>query len=87
MPNLDTVEAICRDAMLAGADDDEVAALIQAHTEERIGPAATAIPGMVQRYGWASPSFLSALGFRRLLTRRGDIPAAARPESQRQTMT
>jgi hypothetical protein len=28
----------------------------------------------VQRYGWATPSVLSALGFRRLLSRRGEIP-------------
>jgi glyoxylase-like metal-dependent hydrolase (beta-lactamase superfamily II) len=75
MPNLDAVEEICRTAMLYGANDDEVTALIQAHTEERIGPEALAIPGIVERYGWAAPSFLSALGFRRLLTRRGDIPA------------
>jgi glyoxylase-like metal-dependent hydrolase (beta-lactamase superfamily II) len=76
MPNLDQVEALCRDAMLAGADDEAVTTLIQEHTEERLGPAAMAVPGMVQRYGWASPSFLSALGFRRLLTRRGDVPTA-----------
>ena len=76
IPNLDRVEAICREAMLAGADDDEVTELIEAHTEERIGPEALAIPGMVERYGWASPSFLSALGFRRLFTRRGDLTTA-----------
>lgn len=76
MPNLDAVEEISRAAMLAGADDDEVTALIQAHTEERIGPDGQEIPGMVERYGWASPSFLSALGFRRLLTKRGDFPAS-----------
>lgn len=80
MPNLDQVEAICRAAMLTGADDDEVTELIQAHTEERIGPVAMGILGMAERYGWASPSFLSALGFRRLLARRGDIPAAPRAE-------
>jgi hypothetical protein len=68
------VEQICREAMLAGADDAEVTDRIQAHTEARIGPAAAADPGIVQRYGWATPSFLSALGFRRLLTRRGEIP-------------
>ncbi len=78
MPNLDGVEDLCRTALLAGADDDEVTALIQAHCEERIGPAGLAIPGMVERYGWASPSFLSALGFRRLLTKRGDVPAPPR---------
>ncbi len=78
MPNLDAVEAISKAAMLAGADDNEVTALIQAHTEERIGPEALAIPGMIERYGWASPSFLSALGFRRLLTKRGDIAAPPR---------
>ncbi len=74
MPNLDTVEAICRDAMLAGADDEAVTALIQAHTEQRIVPALSDDPGIVQRYGWAAPSFLSTLGFRRLLSRRSDIP-------------
>jgi glyoxylase-like metal-dependent hydrolase (beta-lactamase superfamily II) len=79
MPNLDAVEAICREAMLGGADDDAVTALLQAETEERIGPDGLAIPGMVERYGWASPSFLSALGFRRLLTRRGDVPAPPKP--------
>jgi glyoxylase-like metal-dependent hydrolase (beta-lactamase superfamily II) len=76
MPNLDRVETICRTAMLEGADDEAVTELLQAHTEEQIGPEALAIPGMVERYGWATPSFLSALGFRRYLTRRGDIPAA-----------
>lgn len=75
MPNLAQAEAICREAMAGGADDDAVTALLQAHTEERIGPAALAMPGMIERYGWASPSFLSALGFRRLLTRRGDVPS------------
>jgi glyoxylase-like metal-dependent hydrolase (beta-lactamase superfamily II) len=80
IPNLAEVEEICRAAMLEGADDDAVTALIQTHTEKRIGPAASADPGIVQRYGWAAPSFLSALGFRRLLTRRGDVPAAARSE-------
>lgn len=79
MPNLDAAEAICRAAMIDGADNDAVTALLQAHTEERLG-AALEIPGIVQRYGWASPSFLSALGFRRLLTKRGDVPALPLPE-------
>jgi glyoxylase-like metal-dependent hydrolase (beta-lactamase superfamily II) len=74
MPNLAEVEAICREAMLAGADDETVTALIQEHTERRIGPAVSEDPGIVQRYGWATPSVLSALGFRRLLSRRGEIP-------------
>jgi glyoxylase-like metal-dependent hydrolase (beta-lactamase superfamily II) len=77
MPNLAAMETLCLTAMLAGADDAEVTALLQEHTEERIGPALTADPGIVQRYGWASPSFLSALGFRRFLTRRGDLPASS----------
>jgi glyoxylase-like metal-dependent hydrolase (beta-lactamase superfamily II) len=74
MPNLAEVEALCREAMLAGADDEAVTSLIQANTERRIGAAMGEDPGIVQRYGWASPSVLSALGFRRLLSRRGDIP-------------
>lgn len=78
-PNLAVIEEICRVPMLAGADDDAVTALVQAHTERRIGPAATDEPEIVQRYGWASPSFLSTLGFRRLLSRRGDIPGPERP--------
>ena len=81
MPNLAEVEEICRVAMLNGADDDEVTDLIQTHSEQRIGPVATEDPGIVQRYGWASPSFLSALGFRRLLSRRGDVPRPDRPAS------
>ena len=56
------------------ADDEAVTDLVQAHTERRIGTAATEDPGIIQRYGWASPSVLSTLGFRRLLSRRGDIP-------------
>jgi hypothetical protein len=64
----------------AGADDETVTNLIQENTERRIGRVAGDDPGIVQRYGWASPSFLSALGFRRLLTRRGEIPAPARSE-------
>ena len=60
--------------MLAGADDDEVTALLQTHTERRLGSAATADPAIVQRYAWATPSYLSALGFRRLLSRREEIP-------------
>ena len=79
MPNLDEVEALALEAMLAGADDEAVTDLIQAHTENRIGPAVSEDPGIVQRYGWASPSFLSALGFRRFLTKRGDLPAPPRP--------
>ncbi|MGH2614329.1 MAG: MBL fold metallo-hydrolase [Thermomicrobiales bacterium] len=79
MPNLDQMEAICREAMLAGSDDEAVTGLLQGHTEQRIGPAATAEPAIVQRYGWASPSFLSTLGFRRLLSRRGEIPRPERP--------
>jgi glyoxylase-like metal-dependent hydrolase (beta-lactamase superfamily II) len=78
MPNLDEVEALCRTAMQSGADDDTVAGLIQQNTEQHIGPAASEDPGIVQRYGWASPSFLSALGFRRLLARRGEVPAPSR---------
>jgi glyoxylase-like metal-dependent hydrolase (beta-lactamase superfamily II) len=81
IPNLAEAETICRAAMLEGADDEAVTALLQAHTEERIGAAAKDDPGIVQRYGWASPSVLSALGFRRLLTRRGDIPAPERTGS------
>jgi glyoxylase-like metal-dependent hydrolase (beta-lactamase superfamily II) len=78
MPNLAEVEAICLEAMRGGADDETVTALIQDHTERRIGASLALDPGIIQRYGWASPSFLSALGFRRLLTRRGDLPAAER---------
>ncbi len=74
MPNLAEAEEICREAMLAGADDEDVTRLLQTHTEGRIGPAAREEPEIIQRYGWASPSFLSALGFRRFLSRRGDIP-------------
>ena len=81
MPNLAEVEEICRAAMLGGADDEAVTDLLQAHTERRIGAAATEDAGIVQRYGWASPSVLSALGFRRLLSRRGDIPRQDRPAS------
>jgi hypothetical protein len=55
--------------------------LLQTHTERRIGAAATEDAGIIQRYGWASPTFLSALGFRRLLSRRGDIPRLDRPAS------
>ena len=65
--------------MLAGADDEVVTDLIQAHTETRIGQVVADDPGIVQRYGWASPSFLSAMGFRRFLTKRGDLPALTRP--------
>jgi glyoxylase-like metal-dependent hydrolase (beta-lactamase superfamily II) len=75
MPNLDEVEEICRQAMLEGANDDEVAKFIQDHTVDRLGAAVAHDAGIVQRYGWASPSVLSALGFRRLLTRRGEIPS------------
>ena len=78
MPNLAEVEAICREAMLAGEDDGAVTARLQAHTEARIGAAVADDPGIVQRYGWAAPSFLSALGFRRLLARRGEIPKTDR---------
>jgi hypothetical protein len=67
--------------MLGGDDDEAVTELLQAHTERRIGAAATADTGIVQRYGWASPSFLSVLGFRRLLSRRGDIPRQDQPAS------
>lgn len=79
MPNLEEVEVLALEAMLAGADDEAVTDLIQAHTETRIGPAVAEDPGIVQRYGWASPSFLSAMGFRRFLTKRGDLPAPPRP--------
>jgi hypothetical protein len=74
MPNLAEVEDICRSAMLGGADDEAVTNLLQAHTERRIGAVAAEDAGIIERYGWASPSVLSALGFRRLLSRRGDIP-------------
>ncbi len=80
LPNLEEIEAVCRESMLAGATDDEVTDLIQQQVEARIGPEAMGIPGMVERYGWASPSFLSALGFRRYLTKRGDVPAPPRLE-------
>ena len=80
LPNLEAIEAICREAMQAGATDDEVTDLIQQQVEARIGPEALSIPSMVERYGWASPSFLSTLGFRRYLTKRGDVPALPRPE-------
>ncbi len=78
MPNLDEVEALSLEAMLAGADDEAVTDLIQEHTETRIGPVIAEDPGIVERYGWASPSFLSAMGFRRYLTKRGDLPAPPR---------
>ena len=79
MPNLDEVGSLVLEAMLAGADDEAVTDIIQAYTEERIGPVIAEDPGIVQRYGWASPSFLSALGFRRYLTKRGDLAAPSRP--------
>lgn len=78
MPNLAEVEAMCLDAMGAGADDAAVTACIQQHTEERIGAVLASDPAILQRYGWAAPSFLSALGFRRLLARRGDIATPER---------
>jgi hypothetical protein len=67
--------------MLGGADDEAITDLLQTHTEQRMGAAASEDAGIVQRYGWASPSVLSALGFRRLLTRRGTIPRQDRPAS------
>jgi glyoxylase-like metal-dependent hydrolase (beta-lactamase superfamily II) len=78
MPNLEEVGTLAREAMLAGANDDEVTDIIQQHTETRIGPVIATDTGIVQRYGWASPSFLSALGFRRYLTKRGDLPSPPR---------
>lgn len=78
MPNLTEIEAICLEAMRGEADDEAVTALIQDHTEREIGEVVASDPGIVHRYGWASPSMLSALGFRRLLTRRGDLPTAGR---------
>ena len=79
MPNLDEVGSLALDAMLAGADDEAVTDQIQAFTESRIGAVIAEDPGIVQRYGWASPSFLSAMGFRRYLTKRGDLPTPPRP--------
>ncbi len=79
MPNLDEVGSLALEAMLGGADDEAVTDLIQEYTVNRIGPVVAEDPGIVQRYGWASPSFLSALGFRRYLTKRGDLPATPRP--------
>lgn len=79
MPDLDMVGSLALEAMLAGADDEAVTALIQAHTEARIGPVIAEDPGIVQRYGWAAPSFLSALGYRRYLTKRGDLATPPRP--------
>jgi hypothetical protein len=67
--------------MLGGADDEAVTDLLQVHTKQRLGAVVTEDAGIVQRYGWASPSFLSTLGFRRLLSRRGDIPRQDRPAS------
>ena len=49
MPNVGEVEEICRAAMSAGADDAEVTALFQAHTERRLGFPAVTEPGIVQR--------------------------------------
>jgi glyoxylase-like metal-dependent hydrolase (beta-lactamase superfamily II) len=79
MPNLDEVGSLALEAMLGGADDEAVTDLIQQYTEDRIGPVVAEDPGIVQRYGWASPSFLSAMGFRRYLTKRGDLPTPPRP--------
>jgi glyoxylase-like metal-dependent hydrolase (beta-lactamase superfamily II) len=79
MPNLDEVGSLALEAMLAGAEDDAVTDIIQEYTETRIGPGIAEDPGIVQRYGWASPSFLSAMGFRRYLTKRGDLPTLPRP--------
>jgi glyoxylase-like metal-dependent hydrolase (beta-lactamase superfamily II) len=81
IPNLLEDEALCRDAMLAGADDAAVTDRIQAETERRIGPAAITEPGIVHRYGWAAPSFLSTLGFRRLFRQQGVLPTPPRPAS------
>ena len=76
MPNLDEVEEICRAAMLAGADDDEVTAFIQAHTEERIGPdARRAGDGRALRLGLAE------------LSRRSDSAACSRGGASRPART
>lgn len=79
MPNLDEVGSLALEVMRDGADDEAVTDLIQEHIETRLGSVIAEDPGIVQRYGWASPSFLSALGFRRYLTKRGELPAPPRP--------
>jgi glyoxylase-like metal-dependent hydrolase (beta-lactamase superfamily II) len=79
IPNLDEVGSLALEAMQDGAADEAVTDLIQEYTVNRIGPVAAEDPGIVQRYGWASPSFLSTMGFRRYLTKRGDLPTPPRP--------
>lgn len=73
LPNLDELIALVKSGLLAGEDQAALTQRVHAHVAERLGPVD---PNVLENLEWASPSFLAAAGLTRLLTKRGEVPAA-----------
>ena len=73
LPNLHALRALVKAGLLAGDDQAALTARVHAHVSARLGPVE---PGVLANLEWAAPSFLSAAGLTRLLTKRGEVPAA-----------
>lgn len=74
MPNLEALRQIARNALLNGATNEELTELIHEHVAERLGDVD---PEVLVDLEWATPSYLAALGFTRLLVKRGEVPKPA----------
>ena len=71
-PNLDDLIALVKDGLLAGDGQETLTARIHDRVAARLG---AADPGVLANLEWAAPSFLSAAGLTRLLTKRGEVAA------------
>jgi glyoxylase-like metal-dependent hydrolase (beta-lactamase superfamily II) len=70
MPNLATLRQIAKTALLGGADHDQLTALIHKEMARRL---AGTDPELLVDLEWATPSYLAASGFTRLLVKSGEV--------------
>jgi glyoxylase-like metal-dependent hydrolase (beta-lactamase superfamily II) len=71
MPNLDALRRLAKTALLDGADTERLTALIHDEIAAQLGDVD---PEVLVDLEWAAPSYLAALGFTRLLVKRGEVP-------------
>jgi glyoxylase-like metal-dependent hydrolase (beta-lactamase superfamily II) len=74
MPNLAALRQLAKTALLGGASTEQLTDQIHAHVAERLGEVD---PEVLVDLEWATPSYLAALGFIRLLVKSGEVPKPA----------
>lgn len=74
MPNLENLRTLAKTALLDGADTERLTGLLHDEMAAQLGDVD---PEVLVDLEWATPPYLAALGFTRLLVKSGEVPKPA----------